>query len=135
MKNWFSLFAMAVGLAACAACGSGELPIDGQVLVDGAPMESGTVRFDPVDLEGGTGAGGMVEAGVLQLPEDHGLSAGKYRVTATAFKKTGKVIQDYQRGQVDEMVQLPLSDSPQEIDLTADAAGDLVIKFTTSQKK
>ena len=98
-------------------------------------MESGTVRFDPVDRAMGKGAGGMVEAGVLKLPADHGLTGGKYRVTATAFKKTGKVIQDYQRGQVEEIVQLTLSDSPQEIDLTPDAAGDLVIKFTVPEKK
>lgn len=135
MGNRFVLFAVSIGLAACVSCGSGELPIDGKILVDEAPMESGTVWFDPVDQTGGAGAGGMVEAGVLQLPTDHGLAAGKYRVTATAFKKTGKIIQDYQRGQVEEMVQLPLSDSPQEIELTPEAASDLVIKFTTSQRK
>jgi hypothetical protein len=110
------------------------LPIAARVLVDGAPMDSGTLRLDPADGSG-KGAGGMVEQGVLQLPSGHGLQPGKYRVTATAFKKTGKTINDYQRGAVAEMVQLNLADSPREIELSTENAGDLAIEFTSAARQ
>jgi hypothetical protein len=122
-------------LASVASCGSGELPIAGKVLVDGAPMESGTVRFDPVDAAKRNGAGGKVEAADFQLPAGHGLVPGRYRVSATAFKKTGKTINDYQRGAVEEMVQLPLVDSPKEIELSHDDSANLTVEFMTAAQR
>jgi hypothetical protein len=116
-------------LITTAACSSGELPIAGQVLVDGAPMDSGTLRLEPVDGESNKGAGGMVEGGTIQMPAGHGLTAGRYRVAANAFKKTGRTVQDYQRGAVEEMVSVQLRDSPQEIELSHDNAGTLSIEF------
>jgi hypothetical protein len=95
-------------------------------------MESGTVRFDPVDGAKRNGAGGKVEAAVFQLPAGHGLVPGRYRVSATAFKKTGKSINDYQRGAVEEMVQLPLVDSPKEIELSHDTSANLTVEFMTA---
>jgi hypothetical protein len=94
-------------------------------------MDSGTLRFDPIGDTSGKGGGGMVESGVLQLSSKQGLLPGKYRVSATAFRKTGKTINDYQRGNVPEMIPLSLKDSPHEIDLSRDAA-DKSIEFKTA---
>jgi hypothetical protein len=129
-----ALCILSAGLVSLASCGGGELPISAQVLVDGAPMDSGTLRFDPVDGTG-KGAGGMVEAGALELPDDHGLHSGTYRVSATAFKKTGKTIDDYQRGKVEEMIQLTLKDSPREIELSPENVGNLSIEFTSTAQQ
>jgi hypothetical protein len=134
MKNRITLFVLGVCLTAAVSCGSGELPIRGTVLVDGAPMDSGTLRFDPIGDESPKGVGGSVENGVLQLPAGHGLNPGKYRVSATVFKKTGRTINDYQRGAVEEMHPLALKDSPQEIELTHDIASNLTIEFTTAAR-
>ena len=130
-----TLLAGSAILASIASCGSGELPIAGTVLVDGAPIDSGTVRFDPVDSGKGNGLGGMVKAGSFQLPAGHGLVPGKYRVSATAFKKTGKTITDYQRGAVEEMVQLPLVDSPKEMELSHDISTNLTLEFMTAGRR
>ena len=129
------LFVLAACLAATASCGSKELPDSGKVLVDGAPMESGTLRLDPIEGTPGKGAGGMVEAGVWKLSSKQGLAPGKYRVSATAFKKTGKTFNDYQRGKVEETIQLSLKDSPHEIELSGDAAKSNTIEFRTASPK
>jgi hypothetical protein len=129
------LFVLGVCLAATVSCGTKEVPISGKVLVDGVPMDSGTVRLDPIGGTAGKGAGGMVEAGVLQLSSNHGLLPGKYRVSATAFKRTGKTINDYQRGKVEEMIPLSLKDSPHEIELSRDAAQNNTIEFKTASPK
>jgi hypothetical protein len=118
-----------------ASCGSGELPISGKVLVDGVPMESGTLKLDPVNGAAKKGTGGMVENGVLQLPSDHGLAAGKYRVAANAFRKTGKTVRDYQRGSVEEMAPVQLRDSPREIEISSDNARNLTIEFHSAAGK
>lgn len=135
MRDRIALFVLATCLAATMSCGSGELPVTGRVLVDGAPMESGTLHLDPVGGNAGKGAGGLVEAGTIQLPPGHGLLPGKYRVTATAFKKTGKTINDYQRGSVEEMIQLSLKDSPHEIEITSENSSALVVEFTSKSRR
>ena len=135
MKRLVTLFLAFALLASVASCGSGELPIAGRVLVDGAPMESGTLRLDPVDGDSKKGAGEKVEAGNFQLPAGHGLQTGRYRVAATAFKKTGKTIQDYQRGTVEETVPVPLQDSPKEIEISSDNGSSLTIEFHSGSKR
>jgi hypothetical protein len=134
VETVLKLFAVAMTVATIASCSYGELPISGQVLVDGTPMESGTLRLDPVDGGAKKGVGGMVENGTIQFPTGHGLTTGTYRVAANAFKKTGKTIQDYQRGTVKEMVPVPLRDSPREIELSSENASDLTIEFHSNAK-
>jgi len=128
---------LGICLATTVSCSSGDLPaISGQVLVDGAPLDRGTLRLDPVEGVGGArGAGGAVEEGAFQLPAGHGLRPGKYRAQATAFKKTGKTIDDYQRGLIEETVQVDLSNSPQEVELTSHNAKDLKIEFISVRRK
>ncbi|HJQ78322.1 MAG TPA: hypothetical protein VJ828_00125, partial [Lacipirellulaceae bacterium] len=59
----------------------------------------------------------------------------RYRVAATAFKKTGKTIQDYQRGTVEETVPVPLQDSPKEIEISSDNGSSLTIEFHSGSKR
>ena len=133
--NRVELFVLSLCFSALVSCGSAELPISGRVLIDGAPMESGTLHLEPVEAGSGKSAGGLVENGELQLASGHGLVPGKYRVSATAFKKTGNTINDYQRGVVEEMLQLTLKDSPQEIELGPDNSANLTIEFKTAVRR
>ena len=57
----------------------GRVPISGTVNLDGAPLDSGTISFDPVD-EKGTKAGATVTDGKFQIPLERGLPPGKYTV-------------------------------------------------------
>ncbi len=73
-------------LAGCGGDGLGRQPISGTVNFDGAPLELGSVKFDPVDATTKTAAGGPIAAGKFSLDSQRGLAAGKYRVTVNAPK-------------------------------------------------
>lgn len=57
----------------------GRVPITGSVTLDGAPLDSGTISFDPVD-ENGTKSGAAVTDGKFEIPEEKGLPPGTYTV-------------------------------------------------------
>jgi hypothetical protein len=67
----------------------GRLKISGKVTLDGTPLDSGTIHFEPLDAAGGSGAGGHGGGGVItdgkyELPAKHGLPEGNYRVSISA---------------------------------------------------
>jgi hypothetical protein len=72
-------------------CGGGDnLPreeISGSVAVDGKPLESGLITFQPDGTEA-TQSGASVVQGKYTIPRDQGLVPGKYKVTITAAGNT-----------------------------------------------
>lgn len=132
MRLCLTLCVLATSIATTVSCSTGGLSLEGKVLVDGAPLDRGTIRLDPVDSGSHEGAGGIVEDGVMRLSADHGLMAGKYRVAVTGFKRTGRKVNDPQRGTIDEMMPLVFANSPQEIEITNETASALTINFTTA---
>ena len=123
-------------LPVLSSCGSnaGLSSASGVVTVDGQPVESGTIQFRSADDAAAKGAGGAIEAGKFQLSAKTELAPGKYNVTLQAFKKTNRLFNDPQKGQVAEMIGLQVADSPQEIELTSDNYRDLTIGFSTAKK-
>ena len=133
----FTAFTATLGIAAVCltGCGSGTVGgIRGQVLVDGAPAEAGSVSFRPADNPTSRGAGAAISAGQFQLSNDHGLAPGTYMVSAQVSKSTGKTFNDPQKGPGPVMQSLALTDSPKEVEITADNADQLEIAFTASRK-
>jgi hypothetical protein len=106
--------------------------IVGTVLVDGQPVDTGTLRLEPVEGTAGKGVGGSIQEGSIQMAPNCRLVPGKYLASAVVFRGTGRKINDYQRGPIEETVQLSLQDSPHPIELTPENARDLTIEFTTS---
>ena len=135
MKSKLTYVVLAGLLCGLSGCGSGSIGgVRGQVTVDGAPAEMGTVDFKPVNDPTGRGAGAAIDAGQFELGEDHRLQPGKYAVSAQLSKSTGKTFNDPQKGPVPVLQPLTLSDSPKEIEVTADNAGQLQIAFTSASK-
>lgn len=66
--------------------------VAGDISFAGKPIESGSVRFFPVDGTAGAGAIAPISNGKFEIAADHGLIAGNYLVQVTATKKTGRVI-------------------------------------------
>src|SRR5687768_395386 len=64
----------------------GRQSISGTVNLDGAPLEKGTINFQPVDSTVATTTGGPITAGKFDFDRQKGLAAGKYRVTVNAPK-------------------------------------------------
>jgi len=85
-------FAFAVVTAVVAAlgmtvgCGGGDSlgrqPISGSVTVNGAPLDKGTISFQPVNK--GMPAGGKISGGKYSIARKDGSPAGKYRVGINA---------------------------------------------------
>src|SRR5262245_61774871 len=72
-------------LATTAGCGGdslGRQSIAGSVNVNGAPLEKGTVNFQPVDK--GIPGAGKVSGGKFSIARKDGLPVGKYRVGINA---------------------------------------------------
>jgi hypothetical protein len=99
------------------------------VSVDGAPVDVGTISLRPKESDQAKGVGGAIENGVFQLTAENELPPGTYDVFVLASKKTGRVVNDSQRGEIAELKQLNLQNSPQEIQLDANNANELKLDF------
>ena len=63
-NNMFRKSLVAIVLFCCfiTGCSDGQIPVRGTVTLDGTPIESGNIMFEPVDLRGPTG-GGLITNG------------------------------------------------------------------------
>lgn len=73
---------MAGGLIAVAGCGpaNNRLPISGEVTLDGAPLDSGSIHFTSKGSEKLVTSGAMIENGEFNIPQEKGLPPGTYFV-------------------------------------------------------
>ena len=87
------LVAILIGGSMCLGC-SGGTPgsVSGQVTWEGQPLEAGNIRFDPTEESEGASGSSLISAGKYSIPHDSGMLAGKYLVSITATKATGKQI-------------------------------------------
>jgi hypothetical protein len=79
------LVVAATGIAAVAGCGprSDRLEVSGNVTLDGAPLDAGSIRFTATG-EKPLASGAMVTNGQYLIPQEHGLAPGKYHVEITS---------------------------------------------------
>src|SRR5262249_19581338 len=77
----------ALGILTLGGCGdSDELPrepVSGTVTLDGKPLASGLITFQPGGGDVATQGGGAIESGKYAIPRDQGLVPGNYRVSVT----------------------------------------------------
>src|SRR5262245_19098910 len=69
-----------------AGCGGDALArhaISGTVNVDGAPLETGNISFQPTEKQP-TSSGAFIAGGKFSVPRDGGLTNGTYRVVVNA---------------------------------------------------
>jgi hypothetical protein len=78
-------------LALLAGCGPenplGRKALSGNVTLDGGPLEQGNIEFHPIS-PGGVQSGGQIIDGSYSIPEDEGVTPGKYRVAIIDFVPT-----------------------------------------------
>ena len=96
-------------LAGCSR--DGRMAASGTVTLDGKPLENGGITFQPAPGSDGHSAGGQIANGRFQLAANHGLKPGKYLVIVQAFKLTGRMVKDPQRGKVPEMVAVKFNEA------------------------
>ena len=89
--NWRSCWLVAAMLL-LAGCGSGRIPISGDVTFNGEPILTGTITFEPAD-DKGVATGGKIVSGKYALVGDAAPQPGKKKVRIVASRKTGRRIQ------------------------------------------
>ncbi len=93
-----------------AGCGDAGFRIHGKITVDGAPLESGELKFVPMNSTGGDHVGTAVTKGEYSVDDIERLKEGEYQVQIRAFRSTGKKIWDgmgdgTKKNMVDDMKQ------------------------------
>lgn len=83
--------AAAVLLVLTSGCGSGKVAVSGEVLVDGKPLDEGTISFRPAD-GAGPSLGGAITMGRYDIAVTAPNAAGKKLVSITGIRRTGRRI-------------------------------------------
>lgn len=85
-KSLENLLLYAVCLLTLAGCGpqSDLLPVEGNVLLDGAPLRDGSIRFTLTGSDKVFTAAAPIEEGQYQLPQAKGLLPGIYHIMISA---------------------------------------------------
>ena len=92
---WMRGMACGLILLFCAGCSEGKTAsVSGTVTFAGKEIDNGALRFFPVEGTPGNGAGAEIKEGRFEITEEvalqKGMMAGKYRVTVSASRKTGR---------------------------------------------
>ena len=72
--------------------------------------------------------------GKFSVPAEDGLVPGTYVVTVLAVKKTGRMVQDPQKGTVSERVQLKFKEPPGNVTVVAGERKAFEFALTTSPR-
>jgi hypothetical protein len=75
-----------ISLAAISGCGphSDRRALTGKVMLNGTPLDEGTIRFASVGAEKNSASGSIIQNGEYKIPEEKGLRPGTYRVEISA---------------------------------------------------
>jgi len=124
-------------LASLAGCGDGtnRVPVEGEVTLDGKPLEEGAISF--LSTSEGSSAGARIASGRFAIARQDGPTPGVYRVEILAYKETGRRIPDPDRPgkMMDETLQLVPQrynfQSELEVELKPDAPNRLEFRLET----
>lgn len=102
MRRWCVL-----ALLLIAGCGTGQVPIQGTVTLDGVPVEEGSISFFPEAGTNSRKASAAILNGEFSIPLENGPLPGKFKVEISWIKKTGRKIPsaDPGMGDVEERIE------------------------------
>ena len=76
--------AVFVGVAGCQGGRPQRYAVSGEVKFQGKPLDQGAVTFLAQDPALASGGGALIKEGRYNIPADHGLLPGQYRVMVTS---------------------------------------------------
>ena len=90
-KSLCGLLATLLAVASIAGCGQsdGRFGLSGVVRLDGAPIDRGSINFDPASVPARTSTGAMIIDGRYAVAAAQGLLPGTYRVRVFWPQSTG----------------------------------------------
>ncbi len=85
---------LTVGLVLVAGCGprSDRLAVSGNVTLDGAPLDAGSIRFTSTSLEKLVASGATIAKGEYAVPQEKGLLPGTYLVEISSPDASGELV-------------------------------------------
>jgi len=92
----WATFATLLAFACAPGCGTGatgRADVEGNVTLDGAALESGSILFVPAAGTEGVVTGGPITGGRYRLAANAAAAVGRNRVEIRSPKSTGKTIQ------------------------------------------
>ncbi|MSR52580.1 MAG: hypothetical protein EXS09_04740 [Gemmataceae bacterium] len=76
-------------------CSSSErAEVFGTVILNGVPIEEGSISFIPIEGNLGPEVGAVIRDGRFHIPRSQGVMVGKNRVELKAFRNSGRKVQD-----------------------------------------
>jgi hypothetical protein len=128
---------LAIALILLSGCGGadplGRQAISGTVTLNGQPVDNGAIAFEPLDLQKGVGSGANIVGGKYSIPQQQGLTPGKYLVRISSADRSQAEPVEEMPGEAPKMMakeRIPAHwnlKSEQQIEVTAD--GDHVYDF------
>jgi hypothetical protein len=123
-------------LAGCGPEGSTKI-VYGTVTYDGQPVETGKVRFVPIDGTSGPASMSPISNGEFRIEARGGVPIGRHRVEVDARQRTGRKVEGWrglEKTMVDEMVFLGPQEyggaqSPLTVEVTHDSDGPIEIEI------
>ena len=130
----------AAWLVMIAGCDTSDLPrriVHGTVTVGGNRVETGEVRFVPIEGTRGPISAARIANGEFRVAERGGVPLGKHRVEIAAFRKTGKKVPGPREEPIDEQkpvasLKFASEESPLVAEVTAES--DAPIDFELSSR-
>jgi hypothetical protein len=86
------LLLVAATAPGCSRTSANQGNVCGRVMLDGKPVEQGTIAFMPIEDTKGAATGGSIENGRYEIVGLHGPAVGWNRVEVHARCKTGRMI-------------------------------------------
>jgi hypothetical protein len=84
-------YALAACCLALTGCGDSSNAVRGRVTIDGQPVESGSITFEPADGQG-QATGAMIKVGSYELTGAQAPGPGAKTVVIQASRKTGRTV-------------------------------------------
>jgi len=135
-RNGLVFFVVVCSLSGCGPR-SDRLAISGTVMLDGTPLDSGSIRFTSVGAEKLMTSGAVIRNGAYNVPQAKGLRAGAYQVEMSSPDAKAPPILDRPSGMMMAPERIPAEynvNSKQTIEVTPDGENefnfDIVSKAT-----
>lgn len=131
-----------VALVATTGCGphSELLEVSGEVILDGTPVKSGSIRLTSVGSEKLSSTGALIQDGKFLIPQEKGLLPGTYQVVISAGDENAPQVMagggSGQRGMAVAKELIPAkynTESKETIDVTIEGDNHFVFDIKSSE--
>jgi hypothetical protein len=136
---------LATGIVAAAmltmsGCGpkSDRLAVSGNVNLNGAPLDNGTIRFTSIGSEKLMTSGALIQGGAFYVPQEKGLRAGSYQVEINSPDSAAPPILDRPSGMLMAPDRIPAAyntESKQTIEVSIDGDNEFDFDIQSAPRK